>query len=97
MTEIYEQTVRAGSDTVWLHHLDFNKTSGEEATWELHKNAMCCFEQTLEAVQHKAVAIQPLTSYLTNHTRKTSQTYWAPLEEKDRNHKRRSSMDTWTH
>ena len=24
------------SDIVWLHHLDFNKASGEKAKWEWH-------------------------------------------------------------
>ena len=36
------------STTVGLQLLDFNKTPGEKAKWELHKGAACCFEQTLQ-------------------------------------------------
>ena len=28
--------------TVWMHHMDANKTYEEKARWELHKNANCC-------------------------------------------------------
>ena len=34
---------------VWLHHLDFNKIPGEKAKQELHKDAVCYFEQILES------------------------------------------------
>ena len=29
--------------------------NGEKARWELHKNAMYCFEQILEVTPHKTV------------------------------------------
>ena len=34
----------------------------EKARWELHKNAVCCFEP------HKTAAVWPLTSHLANHS-----------------------------
>ena len=49
---------------VWLHHLDFNETSGEKARWELHKDAAGYF---LEAGSYKTVVVEPLSSYLTVH------------------------------
>ena len=33
--------------TVWMHYMNANKTHGEKARWELHKNVMCCFPQIL--------------------------------------------------
>ena len=50
------------STIVWLDHLDFNEIFGEKARWELHKDAVCCFEQILEAALQKTAAIWPLTS-----------------------------------
>ena len=35
--------------TIWMHHVDTNKTHREIARWELIKNAACCLEQNLEA------------------------------------------------
>ena len=34
---------------VWMHYLDANKTAGEEARWQLHKNAASNTEQVLAA------------------------------------------------
>ena len=51
-----------------------NKMHREKAKWELHKNAMCCFESILEAAPHKTVTAYPLASHLTNHQRKTNKT-----------------------
>ena len=58
--------------TIWT------KTPGEKAQWELHKNAVFCFEQILETVPDKIAAVRPFTSYLKNHPNKTS---WALLEK----------------
>ena len=55
--------------------MDANKTHGEKTKWELHKNAMHCFEQT--TIQ------QPLTSNLTNHPSKTNKSCWTLLEKQD--------------
>ena len=38
---------------IWLHYMDANKTAGEEARWQLHKNAACNPEQVLAATPHK--------------------------------------------
>ena len=48
-----------------------------KATWELYRNAACCFEQILEATPHKTAAVRPLTSHLANHPSKMKKTYWA--------------------
>ena len=44
----------------WLHRLDVNKTIGEKAKWEIQKDAMCCFEQILEASLYKIIVVLPL-------------------------------------
>ena len=36
-----------------MYHLDSNKKYEEKAWWKLHKNAMCYFEEVLEAALHK--------------------------------------------
>ena len=48
--------------TVWMYHVDTNKMHWEKARWELYMNAMCCFEQKLEATPHKKAAVWPPTS-----------------------------------
>ena len=50
-----------------MHHMDANKTHGEKTRWELHKNAMCYFEQILKATPLKTAAVPPLTSHLKNY------------------------------
>ena len=35
--------------TIWVHYMDANKTAGEEARRQLHKNAACNLEQVLAA------------------------------------------------
>ena len=44
---------------VWMHYLDANKTAGEEARRQLHKNAASNIEQVLAATPHKAPTIRP--------------------------------------
>ena len=34
---------------IWLHYMDANKTAGEEARRQLHKNATCNLKQVLAA------------------------------------------------
>ena len=36
-----------------MHYMDSNKTAGEEARRQLHKNAACNFELALAATPHK--------------------------------------------
>ena len=47
--------------------LDANKTAGEEARRQLHKNAASNIEQVLAATPHKAPTIQPHTSHHENY------------------------------
>ena len=46
-----------------MHNMDANKTAGEKARRQLHKNAASNIEQVLEASTHKAANVQPPTSH----------------------------------
>ena len=48
---------------VWMHHLDTNKTAGEEAREQLHKNVARNNKYILAATPHKAPTIQPPASH----------------------------------
>ena len=48
---------------VWMHLLDANKTAGEEARRQLHKNAARDIEQVLAATPRKAPTIRPRNSH----------------------------------
>ena len=48
---------------VWMHYLDANKTAGEKARWQLHKNVTSNIEQVLAATPHKAPTIRPPASH----------------------------------
>ena len=50
-----------------MHHLDANKTAGEEAGQQLHKNVVSNIKQVLVATSHKAPTIQPPTSHHDNY------------------------------
>ena len=52
---------------IWMHYLDANKTAGEKARQQLHKDAASNIEQVLEATPHKAPTIRPSTSYHENY------------------------------
>ena len=52
---------------VWMHHLDANKTAGEEARQQLHKNAANNIEQVLAATPHKTPTIRPPASHHENY------------------------------
>ena len=43
--------------------MDANKTAGEEARRQLHKNAACNLEQVLAATPHKTPTVRPPASY----------------------------------
>ena len=75
------------SITVWLHHLDFNKTIGEKARWELQKDDVCSFELILAAVPDKTAAVRLPASHFKNHPSKTSKTWWVLLEKHGQTHK----------
>ena len=42
--------------TVWMYHMDANKTHREKAIWELGKNASSYFKQILEETPLKTAA-----------------------------------------
>ena len=52
---------------VWMHYLDTNKTAGEKARRQLHKNAASNIEQVLAATPHKAPTIRPPTPHHENY------------------------------
>ena len=53
--------------TTWT----LTKRKGKKVRWELHNNAMCRFEQILEAAPRKTSAVRSTTSHLTNYPRQT--------------------------
>ena len=48
---------------VWMHYLDANKTAGEEAGRQLHKNVASNIEQVLAATPNEAPTIRPPASH----------------------------------
>ena len=48
--------------------MDSNKTAGEEARRQLHKNAASNLEQVLAATPHKTPTVRPLASYHENYS-----------------------------
>ena len=51
----------------FVQTLDANKTAGEKAWRQLHKNAASNIEQVLEATPNKAPTIRPPTSHHENY------------------------------
>ena len=51
---------------IWIHYMDANKTYGEIAWRQLHKNAASNIEQVMEAAPHKAAAVRPPTIHHEN-------------------------------
>ena len=70
-----------------MHYLDSNKTVGEEARRQLHKNVASNIEQVLAATPHKAQTIQPPASQHENYQRLTNQACRTLLEKQRRAHK----------
>ena len=52
---------------IWMHYMDANKTAGEEARRQLHKNAASNIEQVLAATPHKTPTIRPPASHHENY------------------------------
>ena len=48
--------------------MDANKTAGEEARRELHKNAASKLEQVLVVTPHKTPTVRPPASYHENYS-----------------------------
>ena len=51
-----------------MHYMDSNKTVGEEAKRQLHKNAASTIEQVLAAKHHKIPTVRPPASYPENYS-----------------------------
>ena len=68
-SDLTDKMKRSGRfDTaVWIHYLDANKTDGEEARRQLHKNVASNLEQVLAATPNKAPTIQPPASHHENY------------------------------
>ena len=69
-SDLTDKMKRSGHiDTaIWLHYMDANKTAGEEARWQLHKNAACNPEQVLAATPHKTPTVRPPAPYHLNYS-----------------------------
>ena len=70
-----------------MHYMDSNKTAGEEARRQLHKNAVSNLEQVLAATSHKTPTVRPPASYHENYSSKRNQTCRILLEKQGRAHK----------
>ena len=70
-----------------MHYLDANKTAGEEARWQIHKNAACNPEQVLAATPRKVPTIRSPASHHENYPSQTNQTCRTLLEKQGRTHK----------
>ena len=82
--------------TMWMHHIDTNKTLLEKALLELRNYTMCCLEQILDTTSNKIAAVCPSLSPLINHPSKMNMTCGALLEKQGQTHKRCSFMDSCT-
>ena len=51
-----------------MHYMETNKTYGEKAWRQLHKNAANNIELVLEATPHNAVAVRPPTTHHENYS-----------------------------
>ena len=67
--------------------MDTNKTAGEEARRQLHKNAASNLEQVLAATPHKTPTVRPPAPYHENYSSKTNQTCGTLLEKQGRTYK----------
>ena len=70
------------STIVWFDHMDFKRTHGEKACWELCKDAASCFGQILEAETLKKNSSCKATSFPSPKPFKTCKTYWALMKDK---------------
>ena len=73
--------------------MDSNKTAGEEARRQLHRNAASYREQVLAATPHKTQPVRPPASYHENYSSKTNQTCTTLLEKQGRTHQWCAPMD----
>ena len=52
---------------VWIHYMDANKTAGEKARRQSHKNSASNIDQVLSATPHKTPTIRPPVSHHENY------------------------------
>ena len=64
-----------------MHLMDADKTYGEKAWQQLHKNAVSGIEQVLGATPNKTAAVRPLTTHHENYPSQTNQTCGTLLEK----------------
>ena len=86
------------NNTVWMHHMNANKTHGEKAKWELYKNVTCCFEQIKKTTPHKTATAYPhLPPNPNSKTNKVRCGGGELLEKQGQTHKWHSTnCFTWT-
>ena len=53
---------------IWVHYMDSNKTTGEEARRQLHKNVASNLKQVLAATPHKTPTVRSPASYHENYS-----------------------------
>ena len=56
---------------IWMHYIDTNKTYGEKAWRQFHKNAASNIKQVLEATPRRAAAVRPPSITKTIQFRRT--------------------------
>ena len=67
LTDKMKRSFFQAAVAIWMHNLDANKTAGEKAWRQLHKNAASNIEQVLEATPNKAPTIRPPTFHHENY------------------------------
>ena len=69
---------------IWVHYMDVNKTAGEEARRQLHKNAACNLEQVLRQhpTRHQLFChLPPITKTIQVRRTRHAGHYWRSREE----------------
>ena len=66
---------------IWMHYMDANKTNGEKAWRQLHKNAASNIEQVIETAPQKTTPVRPPTTHHENYENYTNQTYGTLVEK----------------
>ena len=83
---------------IWLHYMDANKTAGEEARRQLHKNATCNLKQVPgDNTPTRTPTVRPPTPITKTIQVRRARTCRTLLEKQGRTHKRCTLMDphTW--
>ena len=68
MKRSFFQAAVTSMTAIWMHYMDSNKTAGEEARRQLHKNAASNLEQVLATTPYKTPTVRPLASYHGNYS-----------------------------